>query len=248
MRRHVQALLSKAPERGPPCASLVAELVGRFAADTLVAQDAVTAKRLDQSPWSKDYLYLLSTRRRLNARPFARLPIEGFVYSRGGELAAGARAFELGVKLHTTAEALFALARGLALPTRSLDAYVYMDHGLVTPGSGGNHRLLAMMLWGCSSMDPKLDVEWVSAPRSADEDTNAALLWLDRIGCPIRVESLEPERGRALFLRASTHERVWLTQEAAQADLRSERASLDWLETRLRERHHARRPRASRRT
>lgn len=238
----MKALVPQAPERGPPSAALIDELVRRLATDTLVAQDAVTGKRIDRSRWSPRYLHLLTTRRRRKVRPFARLPIEGFIYSRGDELRIGALAFELGVKRHTTAEALFALARGNSPPTRSLDAYVYMDHEVVTPGSGGNHRLLAMMLWGWSVVDPKLDVEWVSAPRTADEDSNTALCWLDELGCRVSVEKHEThelERGRALFLTTNEQERGWLENEAAQCELRSEREPLEWLEARLRERRRS---------
>lgn len=247
VRRHVKALVRKAPERGTPSVSLIDELVGRLAEDTLVAQDAVTGKRIDRSQWSPRYLHLLATRRRRKVRPFARLPIEGFVYTRGDELRVGAPAFELGVKRHTTAEALFALARGNSPPTRSLDAYVYMDHELVTPGSGGNHRLLAMMLWGWGFVDPKLDVEWVSAPRTADEDTNDAMSWLEQLGCLLGIERAESlERGRALFLTTNTQDRAWLAGEAARIDLRSERDPLKWLELRMRGRQtHAPRREAS---
>jgi hypothetical protein len=73
---------------------------------------------------------------------------------------------------------LFALADGLAISSFMLDAEYYLRSGLLAVGSGGNHRLLAQVLWG----GPLIFRHAVDLfeERAVDPALNAALVTIER--------------------------------------------------------------------
>jgi hypothetical protein len=207
IRKHVYRLLDRCPLNAEPSDGLISDLRHALAADPVVTSDSITGKRIDVFNWSRNYLHFLqekgetSTRRR-------HFRAEGFIYGRGDELRDGAGAYELGKKYPTTASVLFSLARGEEISNWGLDLRVYCDHSIVTVGSGGNHRMLALMLWGgsCGWVE---DVEFISAPEIASLRLHETFAFSDTLGSVVDIRrTADLEKMRWLMDTATPDERA----------------------------------------
>lgn len=152
----------------------------QMADDPVINRDHITGKSLDVTGIAESYLDWLDeqgpvvrqTDGTLNVR------LDRFIYQYGGRDMRHGAAWTGGAKPDSTLSCLFGLAEHRTLHVHGLTARYYTRSGILTIAGGGNHRLLAHVLWG----EPTITPDWVYVhhERYIDEDLNAALYQIER--------------------------------------------------------------------
>jgi hypothetical protein len=155
----------------------------KFEADPIITKDIITGQQLGYSKIAKSYLRWLDkydTRTRITEN-FPPVQLDHFVYDYGDlQEKRQLPAYTGGIKWASTISCLFGLAEGKKLERGGLDAIYYNKAGILTISSGGNHRLLAHVLWGEPSIQPH-HLIMIEETNSPNPQLNRALLIIETI-------------------------------------------------------------------
>ena len=219
VRRYAQECCVLSVEEAGP------ELMRRLASDPAVRTDAHTARILNQPRYAVGYLRWLQKGASYECleSPLPPVPIDYFEYGRDD--AGFVPAYSGGVKPHTVANALLAVAAGRKVSGWMWDLSLFdSDPPILTVSSGGNHRTLACYLWGAPDVDAsKLTV--LDTKAKTDGELNAALLEIEKLTG--RTWTIETQQ------QADEAKRVVLQGDSAITKLASTRQSLSPIKWRL---------------
>jgi hypothetical protein len=120
-----------------------------LARDLVIRRDSITSQRLGCHDITGAYLHWLHMHSRAVALSHVAVRLDQFVYQRPqGSNPSCCYAFSGGEKWWSTMSVLFGLAEEKCISTFLLDPEYYERSGILTIRTGGNHRLLAQVLWG----------------------------------------------------------------------------------------------------
>jgi hypothetical protein len=162
-QRQIRALTLATLPRYQSCQSeedyddVYARLLDAFAADQAIITDPVTAQPLGYTVIAQSYLDWLrehSARTEL-LQDYPAVQLDQFVYQRP-DLRKGMLLprYTGGIKWESTMSCLFGLAEQRILWPWDCEARYFVRSGILTIAGGGNHRLLAHVLWGEPRIQP----------------------------------------------------------------------------------------------
>jgi hypothetical protein len=153
-----------------------------FCDDPMITTDPITARRLGYFDTAENYLYWLgrhSQQKNYRHRRFA-VSLDRFVYNYAHKQQQKIMpSYNGGVKWRTTFEALFTFSQQKKIPVFDMNARYYYEDGILTICDGGNHRLLAHVLWG----SPRLQTDFIQLMFNGkpDQALNRALLTIEHV-------------------------------------------------------------------
>ncbi len=162
------------------CDDIYKEARTRFSSDPIITTDAITSRRLGFYDFSRNYLFWQEHRSQLNITDCnytGNIRLDQFVYHYPYEEPEPLRSFSGGVKWLTTLQGLLTLVGDESIPIINMSVRYFTRSGILTIGSGGNHRLLAYVLWGESNINSESTT--IITEKTIDPEFNTALLTID---------------------------------------------------------------------
>lgn len=153
-----------------------------FHEDSVITTDSITARRLGFFDTAENYLHWLNRhgqQKNYRHRRFA-VNLDRFIYDYASKQQQEIMpSYSGGVKWTTTFEALFTFSQQQKIPVFDMNARYYYEDGILTRHDGGNHRLLAHVLWGA----PILQTDFIKLVfhGKPDQALNRALLTIENI-------------------------------------------------------------------
>lgn len=173
--------------------SVLTDLRDTFTTDPVVTSDALTAMPVAYPSISRAYLRWLAnkaTPTRLN-ESFPDVRLDQFIYDRpdGDEFIPR---YKGGIKWWSTMSCLFGLAEEKPLDRYGCGVLYLVESGILRIEGGGNHRLLAHVLWG----EPRIIPEYMylyDERGQTDLSLNTALLQIESMyPSPLRFRWIRP--------------------------------------------------------
>jgi hypothetical protein len=167
-------------------------LAHTLATDALLQQDDITGQRLGYHKFARSYLTWLS--KSINSQyydlktNFPPVRLDNFVYSYSADEEAEEELLACSggnaKKRRHTMYFLFCLATQKPFSSYQMEAAYWERSGILSYISGGNHRLLAHVLWGQPLLRPQFMRIFQENERACDDELNPALIVVDRIYLP----------------------------------------------------------------
>jgi hypothetical protein len=194
---------------------IIKQVRQRFAEDLTINTDPLTSADLRHTPFSENYLEWLraNSSSKILENQAVKVDLTNFIYSRRDSDTALPR-YEGGVsdgmsspKWRSTFETLFSLAANIEIPNFQMDVAYFSGSRIVTVEGGGNHRLLAHVLWGEQVIKPEFLHEYQEMVQP-DLELNQVFCVMDQlseqIGSVFKLDSYNDAQPIKEFFRKSS--------------------------------------------